>query len=67
MLHNIYYYANRDEVGVVTEMSKFLMTTQVSSGLNNSIFSSLANVKYYYVKTASLGTVKLRVTIVLIS
>ena len=46
----------RMKFGVVTEVSTFLIITQVSSGLKNHIFSSLANIhvaKYLHVKIAS--------------
>ena len=44
--------------GVVTEVSPFLVKTQVSSGLKKRIFSSLAKYKYLHVKIASLANVK---------
>ena len=51
--------------GVVTEVSTFLVVTQVSSGLKKShIFSSLANISSYLdVKIASLANAKSCVTV----
>ena len=43
-----------ENVCEVTEGRTLLVITQVSSGLKNHIFSSLANIKYLHVKIASL-------------
>ena len=49
--------------GVVTEVSTFLVTTQVSSGLKKSHILIFSKYKYLHVKIASLANVKSCVTV----
>ena len=49
--------------GVVTEVSTFLVITQVSSGLKKSHILIFSKYKYLHVKIASLANVKSCVTV----
>ena len=49
--------------GMVTEVSTFLVTTQVSSGLKKSHILVFSKYKYLHVKIASLADVKSCVTV----
>ena len=53
----------RMKFSVVTEVSTFLIITQVSSGFKKSYILIFSKYKYLHAKIGSLGTVKSCVTI----
>ena len=61
--YNVLELQVRMKFGVVTEVSTFLVITQVSSGLKKSHTLIVSKYKYLHVKIASLATVKSCVTV----